>query len=251
MKKYICSICGYIYDEAAGIPDGGIAPGTRWADVPADWTCPLCGAAKSEFVMEAPKEQPQQAGQEAGGQSGEQAGERSRGQAAGQSGGQSHGPADGQTGGEDLKEMTPAQLSALCSNLAKGCEKQYLAREAEQFWKLAEYYQKKAGTIAGQGMDALMERINEDLEKGYPEANKAAGEKPDRGALRALTWSEKATRILNSLIARYQKEGDGMLENTSIYVCEICGFIYIGDTPPVICPICKVPNKKLTKVERG
>ncbi len=49
MKKYVCSVCGYIYDEAEGIPDDGIAPGTKWADLPEDWVCPLCGAAKSEF----------------------------------------------------------------------------------------------------------------------------------------------------------------------------------------------------------
>ena len=48
MKKYVCSVCGYIYDEAEGIPDDGIAPGTKWADLPEDWVCPLCGAAKSE-----------------------------------------------------------------------------------------------------------------------------------------------------------------------------------------------------------
>ena len=49
MKKYVCSVCGYIYDEAAGIPDDGIAPGTLWAQLPEDWVCPLCGAAKTEF----------------------------------------------------------------------------------------------------------------------------------------------------------------------------------------------------------
>lgn len=53
MKKYICSICGYIYDEAAGIPDAGIAPGTKWEELPEDWVCPLCGAARSEFVLQA------------------------------------------------------------------------------------------------------------------------------------------------------------------------------------------------------
>ena len=52
MKKYVCSVCGYIYDEAAGIPDDGIAPGTLWAQLPEDWVCPLCGAAKSEFEEE-------------------------------------------------------------------------------------------------------------------------------------------------------------------------------------------------------
>ena len=47
MKVYICSICGYLYDEAEGLPEEGIAPGTRWQDVPAQWVCPLCRAAKS------------------------------------------------------------------------------------------------------------------------------------------------------------------------------------------------------------
>ena len=51
--KYVCDLCGYIYDEAAGIPDEGIAPGTKWADVPEDWVCPLCGADKSHFEPEA------------------------------------------------------------------------------------------------------------------------------------------------------------------------------------------------------
>ncbi len=51
--KYVCDLCGFIYDEAAGIPDEGIAPGTKWADVPEDWVCPLCGADKSQFSPEA------------------------------------------------------------------------------------------------------------------------------------------------------------------------------------------------------
>ncbi|HNW85574.1 MAG TPA: rubredoxin [Candidatus Limiplasma sp.] len=52
MKQYVCSVCGYIYDEAAGIPDDGIAPGTLWADLPEDWVCPLCGASKDEFEQQ-------------------------------------------------------------------------------------------------------------------------------------------------------------------------------------------------------
>lgn len=49
MEKFRCTVCGYIYDPAAGDPDSGIAPGTSFADVPADWICPECGAAKSAF----------------------------------------------------------------------------------------------------------------------------------------------------------------------------------------------------------
>ena len=50
MKQYECDLCGYVYDEAAGDPDNGIAPGTKWEDLPADWVCPLCGAGKDEFT---------------------------------------------------------------------------------------------------------------------------------------------------------------------------------------------------------
>ncbi len=49
MKKYTCTICGYIYDETKGDPANGIAPGTKWEDLPDDWVCPRCGASKDEF----------------------------------------------------------------------------------------------------------------------------------------------------------------------------------------------------------
>ena len=49
MDKYECTVGGYIYDEAEGDPDNGVAAGTKWDDVPADWVCPLCGAAKDAF----------------------------------------------------------------------------------------------------------------------------------------------------------------------------------------------------------
>lgn len=49
MKKYVCTLCGYVYDEALGDPDGGITPGTKFEDIPEDWVCPFCGATKSAF----------------------------------------------------------------------------------------------------------------------------------------------------------------------------------------------------------
>ena len=51
MKKYMCLICGFIYDEAVGSPEEGIPAGTRWEDVPPNWTCPECGARKEDFEM--------------------------------------------------------------------------------------------------------------------------------------------------------------------------------------------------------
>ena len=52
-KRYMCSVCGYVYDPEQGDPDNGVAAGTRFEDLPEDWTCPVCGAEKSKFEVEA------------------------------------------------------------------------------------------------------------------------------------------------------------------------------------------------------
>ena len=49
MKKYVCDVCGYVYDPAVGDPDNGIAPGTAYEALPDGWVCPECGAGKSDF----------------------------------------------------------------------------------------------------------------------------------------------------------------------------------------------------------
>ncbi len=50
-RTWICILCGWVYDEASGSPQDGLAPGTRWEDVPANWLCPDCGAGKDAFEM--------------------------------------------------------------------------------------------------------------------------------------------------------------------------------------------------------
>ncbi|HOP17031.1 MAG TPA: FAD-dependent oxidoreductase [Gammaproteobacteria bacterium] len=50
LQGYICNVCGWVYDPEQGDPDGGIAPGTAWADIPDDWVCPVCGAGKEDFA---------------------------------------------------------------------------------------------------------------------------------------------------------------------------------------------------------
>ncbi|MGD8242333.1 MAG: rubredoxin [Desulfobacterales bacterium] len=52
MDKYVCTICGYVYDPAEGDPDNDVNPGTAWDDVPEDWVCPICGAGKDDFEKE-------------------------------------------------------------------------------------------------------------------------------------------------------------------------------------------------------
>ncbi|MCL1929334.1 MAG: rubredoxin [Treponema sp.] len=49
MEKYVCNLCGYVYDPEIGDPDGGIKPGTAFSDIPDNWVCPLCGASKADF----------------------------------------------------------------------------------------------------------------------------------------------------------------------------------------------------------
>ena len=52
MKKYVCVLCGYVYDPAEGDPDNNVAPNTKFEDLPEDWVCPVCGAGKEEFEPE-------------------------------------------------------------------------------------------------------------------------------------------------------------------------------------------------------
>lgn len=218
MMKYVCTICGFIYDEAAGIPSADVPAGTRWEALPADWVCPLCGASKADFE---PQAQP--------GTKTEQPPEEFEG---------------------ELRKLTIAEMAALCSNLARGCEKQYLMEESALFTQLAEYFTSKTPTIPDASLEGLHQLTKDDLNQGFALANAVSKQKSDRGAQRALVWSEKVTRIVNSILTRYQSEGDSFLEHTSIYVCDTCGFIYVGDEPPALCPVCKVPGWKFTSVER-
>ena len=52
MEKMVCSVCGYVYDPAVGDPDNGIAPGTKFEDLPEDYVCPICGVGKDMFEAE-------------------------------------------------------------------------------------------------------------------------------------------------------------------------------------------------------
>lgn len=206
MKQYVCSICGYIYDEAAG---------GKWEDLPVDWKCPLCGADKSQF-----REKTEQAK-----------------------------PAAALDKPHVEKELSAMEMSIICSNLARGCEKQYLPEQEKAFRQLADFFKSKAEPMPSAGVQELLKQLEQDLNVGYPYANATASEKPDRGALRCQVWSERVTRMLQSLLTRYAAEGDRMLENTGVYVCSICGFVYVGDAAPEMCPVCKVPSWKFDKME--
>ncbi len=156
---------------------------------------------------------------------------------------------------DDLRQMSADELGgALCTNLQKACSKQLRSEEAALFGTLAGYYDKQRTNEKEQDYQRLLAAINADLSSGFTEAGKAADESNDRGAKRALLWGgEKVSKLLKALMIRYEKQGSALLENTNVWVCEICGFVYVGgDTPPPsLCPpICKVPSFKIHPIQK-
>ena len=207
--KYVCQICGYVYDDAKEkVP---------FEELPDDWKCPLCGAAKSDFKPEAN-------------------GDEKKVVTAIE-------PMDA-----DLEKLSAGQLAALCSNLARGCEKQYKQEDADLFKQLADYFTAVVPTVNDASVEKLAKELQTDA-NNYAAVRATADANADRGAARVCVWGEKVTRMLSSLVNRYLNEGEAMLKDTNIWVCTTCGFVYIGDTAPELCPVCKVPDWKFEKIE--
>lgn len=211
--RYVCSICGYVYDEAK--------QGKPFAALPETWTCPLCGAAKSAFAPEA----------------------------AAKSAAPAPTVAPPALVHGDMQKLSPGALSILCSNLARGCEKQYKEEEAALFREIADWFAAAAPAAEETGVDALAASMGKDLSDGYPALSAAAAQAGDRGTQRICVWGEKVTAILKTLLERYRREGEAMLRDTDIWVCSVCGFAYVGKEPPRLCPVCKVPAWKFEKIE--
>lgn len=212
--KYICKICGFIYDDSKEkVP---------FDKLPETWVCPVCGAPKSLFEPLEESENTKNDVIEL---------------------------VEIQENADDMQKLSIAEMSALCSNLARGCEKQYKFEEMELFNRLADYFSSITPPEQNANVENITKLINEDLEYGFKAVDEKAKSAGDRGALRVKVWSEKVTNMLKNILDRYQNDGDKILENTSIWVCTICGFVYIGENPPEICPVCKVPNWKFEKIE--
>ena len=207
--KYVCQICGYVYDDAKEkVP---------FEELPDDWKCPLCGAAKSDFKPEA-------------------------------NGNEKKVVTAIEPMEADLEKLSAGQLAALCSNLARGCEKQYKQEEADLFKQLADYFTAVVPAVNDASVEKLAKELQTDAEN-YAAVRATADANADRGAARVCVWGEKVTRMLSSLVNRYLNEGEAMLKDTNIWVCTTCGFVYIGDTAPELCPVCKVPDWKFEKIE--
>ena len=207
--RYICQICGYVYDDGKEQ-----VPFDR---LPEAWKCPLCGAAKQDFAPETgrapadpiPTAVPDDAGR---------------------------------------KELSAGQLSAVCSNLARGCEKQYKPEEAAFFRELAAYFSSVTPPVPGASPESLAALLRNDA-GNYAGVRASADAASDRGSARVCVWGEKVTRMLSSLVDRYLREGEAMVADTNVWVCTVCGFVYVGADAPPLCPVCKVPDWKFEKIE--
>ena len=168
--RYICSICGYVYDEAGKTP---------FAELPEDWRCPLCRASKSEFHPE--RVSPETVKQEAAP------------------------PVK-----TDIRPLTAAETSALCTNLAKGCEKQYQPEQAAAFRKLAAWFASQVKAASDPSFDRLLVRVNADLERAYRawvaehpyDLGKGWGREP---------WSQAEMPLDDALVAAAAAQSDAAL----------------------------------------
>ncbi len=182
--------------------------GAAFAGLPSSFACPSCGAPRSLFRREGEEES-----------------------AAAKDGG-----------------LSPGQLAALCSYLARACGKQQRAGEAVLYHELSRAF---AGTVPTE-LDASMGRLSgliaEGLTERIPAVRDAAVQAGDRGALRACEWSGRVTAELFRLLRRYREEGGAFLKKP-VRVCRVCGFPHVGEKAPEQCPVCHGPGWKFEEIE--
>ena len=211
MRKYRCTICGYIYDDSK--------EKIKFEDLPDDWKCPACGAPKSLF--EEIKEEKEKIKEEERVEIIEEV-------------------------DNDLRELSNYEISLICSNLAKASEKQYLEEEKDLFRELSKYYEELESAKTG-SLDDVINMVNSDI-NSFSEAMEVFSKYDDRGAKRVVNWASKSTNIMKVVIDTYKEKGIDYIKNNKIWVCDICGFIYVGDNPPKVCPVCRVPSVKILEV---
>ena len=127
MKKYRCTICGYIYDDSK--------EKIKFEDLPDDWKCPACGAPKSLF--EEVKEEKVEEKIDVNSSMLEEV-------------------------DDDLRELSNYEISLICSNLARGCEKQYLDEESNLFRELSKHYESLEDNKSG-SLDDVIDMVDEDI----------------------------------------------------------------------------------------
>ena len=194
-------------------------PGTKWEDLPDTWSCPLCGAPKPHFVKRENRPFPLK--------------------------------------DEGPKQMTPErelsaiEVSVICSNLARGCEKQYLDKESEQFSLLAAKFAAAEKPAKKADFASLLALVAQDLAEGYPYANYISGAgKGPRSPARACLEREGHQYAAISAVPICQGGGSdaGTYRCLSVYHLWFC---LIGDTPRRSAPFARFPVGNLKKLRGG
>ncbi|MBI9104016.1 MAG: rubrerythrin family protein [Spirochaetales bacterium] len=137
--------------------------------------------------------------------------------------------------------------AVIFSNLAKASEKQMDSPKAVEFSRLSE--ESWCKSTSDDGLEVLMKRMEESLAGDYPGIQKDAEALGDRGVQRALKWGQKVTMLQKTLIGRFLSGGESIMDNKDLYICEACGFIFLGAEVPAQCPVCKAPETRFSKIK--
>ncbi|MCI5196790.1 MAG: hypothetical protein D3919_11320 [Candidatus Electrothrix sp. AW5] len=196
-----------------GICSYQLEAGKRPEDLDEDWTCPVCHAKKEALVKVVAQ------------------------------------PEVKVVLDPDLpKNLSSGQLSALFGNLAKGCDKQNRTDEQVLLQILADYYKGILTTCSGKGYNELESLLAENMDEDFHAAMTEAKTFGDRGALRALTWGERTSHMISSLLKNKAESLDKIRQGQSVYVCQICGYVVVHDKVLERCPVCGAPNHKIEAV---
>lgn len=152
------------------------------------------------------------------------------------------------------KSIVSGEMAPILSNLAKAAEKMQAPDLAVRFLNLS-----KSCDLTLDAVDREMPPVSNTwdscaaqnqilLTRAFPSIESALEARPDRAVLRVDTWGKKVAAIQKSLLQRYIQKGDDVVRGKDIFVCEACGFIFLGDAAPAICPICKAPASRFVRV---
>ena len=213
--KYICSICGYVYDETS--------EGTAFADLPDSWSVRSAGLQR---ICSAPRRKLKQ--------------RLNRHIRIPQL--PDHLSMSIRIMPEKICISSPPENFPPCARIWPGdARNSTKMKKPVCFARLPLTSRRLHRTEPDGDLTHLLSLFENDLTIGYPAVQSAAQTTGDRGTQRVCVWGQKVTVILNSLVQRYQREGSAFLRNTQIWVCSVCGFAYVGDTPPELCPYAKFP----------
>lgn len=152
------------------------------------------------------------------------------------------------------ESIVSGERAPILSNLAKAAEKMQAPDLAVRLLNLSKSCDLTLDAVdremspASNTWDSCAAQNQILLTRAYPSIESALETGPDRAVLRVDTWGKKVAAVQKSLLQRYIQKGDDLVRDKELFVCEACGFIFLGDAAPAICPICKAPASRFVKI---